>query len=401
MRVTDLADPAIFHELVGLALRKVVRDWHAGALREVGLDDSSPVAAPSTEPVFVSKNPARWLRMLLMLAGDIEPHPGPRKTSAYQPRGPMDLSVGFAEATHFRMAKCYEAFKQWVQHEAGLSWAAIEGDPQAVAWALRAYGMFCFEKGVPRYMYVYAITAVQDQLPICRPYLSIAWQIDRKWQVYESGQSRAVLPAVVVKAAVCVGCLWQWRSWAALILIGFSAMLHPAEIISLRRRDLVFPEDIGSEQQSLFIHLRDPKTARFARRQHGRIDDLQIINVCRSAFGEFSLDEFLYAGSMHLFRRQWNAVMSRLGVPHKQNESGATPGVLRGSGATFLYTNTEDIQWVAWRGRWSRVRTLEYYLQEVGAQLLMHSLDWQSKATIKTLSDAAWPVLCREFSLTE
>ena len=28
----------------------------------------------------VSKNPARWLRMLLMLAGDIEPHPGPRKT---------------------------------------------------------------------------------------------------------------------------------------------------------------------------------------------------------------------------------------------------------------------------------------------------------------------------------
>lgn len=31
----------------------------------------------------VSKNPARWLRMLLMLAGDIEPHPGPRKTSSY------------------------------------------------------------------------------------------------------------------------------------------------------------------------------------------------------------------------------------------------------------------------------------------------------------------------------
>lgn len=77
--------------------------------------------------------------------------------------------MGFAEATHFRMSKCYEAFKQWVQHEAGLAWASLEDDPQAVAWALRAYGMFCFEKGVPRYMYVYAITAVQDQLPICRP----------------------------------------------------------------------------------------------------------------------------------------------------------------------------------------------------------------------------------------
>ena len=56
------------------------------------------------------------------------------------------------------------------------------------------------------------------------------------------------------------------------------------------------------------------------------------------------------------------------------SDRGATPGVLRGSGATFLYTLTENVQWIAWRGRWARTRTLEFYLQEVAAQLLLHQL---------------------------
>ena len=96
---------------------------------------------------------------------------------------------------------------------------------------------------------------------------------------------------------------------------------------------------------------------------------------------------------MAIFRRQWNAVMGRLGIPVTQSEHGATPGVLRGSGATYLYHQTEDLAWVAWRGRWARTRTLEYYLQEVGAFVLVHSLDSLAKARISVLSDFAWPVL--------
>ena len=85
--------------------------------------------------------------------------------------------------------------------------------------------------------------------------------------------------------------------------------------------------------------------------------------------------------------------MDRLGVPNRQADRGATPGVLRGSGATHLYTFSEDINWVAWRGRWSRVRTLEYYLQEVGAQLLIHQLSDLARSRIFTLADFALPVV--------
>ena len=68
---------------------------------------------------------------------------------------------------------------------------------------------------------------------------------------------------------------------------------------------------------------------------------------------------------------------------------GATPGVLRGSGATFYYTMTEDLSWISWRGRWARQRTLEYYLQEVGSQLLIHQLSPLSKSTVFSSADVA------------
>ena len=98
-------------------------------------------------------------------------------------------------------------------------------------------------------------------------------------------------------------------------------------------------------------------------------------------------------GSISACRRQWDCIMSKLGIPHRQADRGATPGVLRGSGATFLYGCCEDVNWIAWRGRWARVKTLEYYLQEVAAQMLIHELSEKSKSRIFFLSDYSLQVL--------
>ena len=336
----------------------------------------------------ISKNPARWIRFLLLLCGDIHPHPGPLK-----PRGPMDLSVGYVEQTSARMQRCLAAFKQWCAEELNIPFESLISEPSAVGWALRGYGLYCFETGLPRYLFVYAITGAQEYHPSVKPHLGVAWQIDKKWQIHEPGQCRAVLPAMAVKAALCVAALWQWPCWLGIVILGFGAMLHPAEMLALRRRDLVFPRDLGYEASGMFVQVNDPKTARFARRQHGRIDDPNMIWVVERIFGHLALDQKLYPGSASSFRKQWDAVMQKLGIPHRQADRGATPGVLRGSGAAFLYGNVEDISWVAWRGRWARVRTLEYYLQEVGAQLLVHSLDAASKYKIEQFALFSWPVI--------
>lgn len=335
----------------------------------------------------IPKLAARWLRFLLLLGGDIERNPGPRA------RGPLDLKIGFVPATSDRMEKCFDGLRRWCLEVGGLNWEVIRVDPKALAWALRGYGLHLFEEGHPRYLFTYAITAAQEYLPESRAHLSVAWQINKKWQIHEPGECRAVLPSLVIRAACCLACLWNWRSWLGLVLLGFSAMLHPSEIMALVRRDLIFPRDVHFDSPSLFIRVRDPKTARFARRQHGRVDDSSVIKICEALFFSLPLDEKIFPGSMTSFRKQWNSIMNRLGVPCTQAAKGATPGVLRGSGATYLYSCSEDINWVAWRGRWSRVRTLEYYLQEVGAQMLIHELDPLSRSRITSLADAAWPVL--------
>lgn len=313
----------------------------------------------------------------------------------------MDLTVGFSKDTAGRMSRCLQLFSEWVTLHAGLDWGLVQQDVNALAYALRGYGLYLFEQGYPRYLLVYAITAVQDVFPQSRSHLGLAWQVDKKWQHFEPGVCRAVLPAVAVRAAVALAALWNWKAWSALILIGFAGMLHPSEIISLHRRDLVFPSDVDNDMACMFVHLRNPKTARFARRQHSRIDDISIIKLVEAAFGSYQLEQPLYRGSSAQFRRQWNCVMTKLGIPCRQELRGATPGSLRGSGATFLYTTVQDIPLIAWRGRWARTRTLEYYLQEVSAQLLLHELSPASKALILELSRVSFAVLCTTFNLAE
>ncbi len=331
---------------------------------------------------------SRWLRLLLLLGGDIERNPGPGRD-----RGPLDLSVGFVAATSDRMRKCFTAFQMWCEDEAGFGWESIAHDPQAVALALRGYGLHLFERGHPRYLYTYAITATQEQMPAVRPFLSIAWHINKKWQIHEPGQCRSVLPAIVLQAICCIAAVWRWHNFLGLTLLGFGAMLHPSEMLALQRRDLIFPRDLHGSSRCLYVRVRDPKTARFARRQHGRIDDTSIIGICEVLFFDLPLDSRLYPGSISAFRKQWNSILAKLEVPHKQSSHGATPGVLRGSGATYLYHFSEDINWVAWRGRWSRIKTLEHYLQEVGAQILIHELRPKAKARIEFLADASGTVL--------
>eukprot|EP00438_Fugacium_kawagutii_P013194 Skav217934 [mRNA] locus=scaffold2849:87967:95034:+ [translate_table: standard] len=217
---------------------------------------------------------------------------------------------------------------------------------------------------------------------------------DRKWQAHEPGQCRAVLPPTAVRAAVCLGAMWNWMPWVGVVLLAFSAMLHPSEMVALIRRDIVFPRDMDYDVPCIFLYIQNPKTARFARRQHGRIDDEFIIWIVEKLFFHLPLDEKLFPGSISQFRRLWNHVMQRLGIPYKQSSKGATPGVFRGSGATYLYAVSEDVNWIAWRGRWAKVKTLEYYLQEVAAQLLLHQLDPFSREKIRCFDKAAYAVLC-------
>eukprot|EP00435_Cladocopium_sp_Y103_P074095 s580_g46.t1 len=265
----------------------------------------------TTKSAFWRNPLGRWVRLLLLLCGDVEENPGPVKK--YEPRGELDMSVGFSQTTYARMEKCLAAFSDWLMTEAGTSLDAVLEDVQLTDLALKAYGRALFSTGKPRYWLVYAITSVQHLRPQFRNFLAGAWQVDRKWQVEEPGQCRAVLSAPLVRAIVALSLLWGWHSFATIVSIGFTGMLHPSEFVGLVRSDLIFPEDtLEPQREALYVHIQNPKTARFARRQHVKISDISVVTLARLVFHRFSLKKRLFGGSMAVFRRQWNAVLDYL-----------------------------------------------------------------------------------------
>ena len=341
----------------------------------------------------------RWIRLLLILSGDVEPNPGPEaRDPLYKPRGELSNLVGLTQTTAARMDSCLQAFGEWLFDEVGWTLDDALENAERADLSLRAYGRFCFSSGRPRYVYVYAITAVQHLRPQFKVFLGGAWKIDKQWQIEEPGQCRAVLSAAMVRGILTLAFLWGWHCFGGIVAIGCAGMLHPNEFICLERRDLIFPSDSLSDTQLLYVHIKNPKTARFARKQHVRIDDPSVLLLARLLFEHLPLDRRLFGASIAVFRRQWNHCLDYLGVPRRQNQAGATPGTLRGSGATDLYYRTEDLQKVAWRGRWAKLKTVEYYVQEVAAQLFLHRLPEPVKARIVLLEQHVWTVLRSQFS---
>lgn len=330
----------------------------------------------------------RWIRILLLLSGDIEQNPGPKFGGAaersYTPRGELDLLGGFATATSQRMKRCFDEFQLWCTAK-GFCFTTICANAENMNLALRAYGLELFKDGKPRYLLVYAITAVQQFFPEFKRHLAGAWQVDLRWQMEEPGQCRAVLSAPILRALIAVSLLWGWFAFAGSVVLGFGGMLHPSEILALTRRDLVFPEDALLQKPCLYVFIKNPKTARFARRQHAKIEDASLIFLIKCVFAALPLDAKLFPASHAVFRRQWNALCDHLGIPRRQSERGATPGVLRGSGATHEYMESSNIAEIQWKGRWSRLRTLEYYIQEVAAQLFIFSLSSETRQRISCL----------------
>ena len=220
-------------------------------------------------------------------------------------------------------------------------------------------------------MFVYAIAAVQDAYPAFRPHLGPAWQIDKKWQHHEPGECRPVISAPVVQAMTSIALLllWNWPRFAGVLLIGILCMLHPSKYLVLTRGNLLLPADTLSLDRVAYVFIRNPKTARFARRQHSKLEDGSVLSFLGALEGHLDFDARLHPGSHYTSKSQWNAILRQLGIPFTQSSKRITLGDLRGSGAVHFYLEMEDLVRIAWRGHWARQTTLQLAAQMI-TQLL-------------------------------
>ena len=256
--------------------------------------------------------------------------------------------------------------------------------------ALRGYGHYLHDMQQPLYLYVHAVVGVIFFHPELRPFTHASWKIIKQWQYEEPGKSRVALPRAVVRAILTLALLWGWVEFAALVGLAFGGMLRPSDFQKAPRSHLVLPRDRLEAGGPAFFYIPDAKTSRrFSRRQHARIDDPSIVQLLDKVFGALHPTCPLSRYTVGTFKSRWNCILSFFGLPHSRAADGATPGCLRGSGATDFYIHTEDIPRTMWRGRWRGAQTLEYYLQETAAQMFLSFLSDEQRQKLCLFADAS------------
>ena len=232
-----------------------------------------------------------------------------------------------------------------------------------LAYALRGFGLWLYASGAPRHWLTDAINFVGARWPERRTMLGPAWQVNRAWAQAEPGRPRVVIPASLLRAMFGISLLWGWPRFAGLVF-GFCSMLRPDEFLSASRGDLVLPSDRPEVSGDAFLQIAEARTRRFMRHQHARISDAEVVQFLEVIFGLLGRHEPLAPYGAASFRSRWNAMFLQLGVPSHVATSGPKMGSLRGSGATEVCFQTEDVPRIAWRGRWRKAETPEHYFQE-------------------------------------
>ena len=316
--------------------------------------------------------------------------PRPRRASARdRSQVNLELTGGLTRVVASRRETLYRNFASWVSTELECNFHQVSGSGLLLGTALVAYGKSLFYDGSPKYVFAETLNAVCDRFKHFKPFLAAGWSVLTRWEEEEPVERSMVMPEALFKAAVSVGLLWRWPFFVAAILLGFHALLRPGEILSLRRRDLILPRDLLTMTPLAYVRILNSKTRRFLQRQRAKVSDACTVHYLSSLFGDFPHAAPLFDCSPNVFRRRWNLVFERLGVPTTEGDQGITPKSLRGSGATWLYQVTEDVERIQWRGRWQQRRTLEHYLQEVGGQLLLADLSERHRQRIMLLAPYA------------
>jgi integrase len=197
------------------------------------------------------------------------------------------------------------------------------------------------------------------------------------------------MPRLLMDAFTALALSWGWVRTAAMIRLCFFAMLRPGEGLAARRRHLALPEDLCQDPSStrVFLAIDVAKTMQTGpRQQHGRSDDPLTRHLWTALVQAAPREEPLWSAPPHAFRARWNRLCQALQVPSTEID-GVTPASLRGGGATALYDESENMELVRHRGRWSSPKMCELYVQEVGGHRFLASLEPQTRARAATLAD--------------
>ena len=319
---------------------------------------------------------------------------GDQSCAARRAGRPLEYGRPVLAVTRSNRAKLLEAFAGWLEAQGIFLQMLLDesfGNPERLVTFLVRYGSELYDAGRPYSHYAETINAVGAAKPTVRRLLSGAWDLAFSWLREEPYEHHVACPFQIMLAILSVSLVWGWPQVAGVVALSWGAVCRIGEVLAARRADLVLPCDVDFTIHVAMVRVQEPKTRfRAARHQIRKLECLDLVALVSLVFRRLSPGQRLWPASAQLMRTRFRPVLEALKLPVSPDGSGRTLdlGSLRPEGATRLLAQTEDSELVRRRGRWLSHRTMEIYLQEVGAAVFFPRLPSETKAWI-----LEWPGL--------
>jgi hypothetical protein len=285
--------------------------------------------------------------------------------------------------TYVIRGKLMESFQAWwVDHNLGdMDVVAATQIPQMTS-SLIEYGELLFQSGRPQREFAETLNCVVSRYHWMKGSVGGAWRLLSTWQAIEPPELHPPMPVKVLQAMFLVALSWGWTRMAVLLLTGFYGLLRVCEVLSLTVEDYSLPTEHDSGS-AVFVRILEPKTRRRgARHQYVRIELEGVTTFLTSFLKSLPSLMRIWPCSMHIYVTRFRMLLDALKVP-----SGCLfPSSLRPGGASYLFVLWEEnVQRLLWRGRWSSVKMLEHYIQELTCFHVWSELAKDSKQKIEKL----------------
>jgi hypothetical protein len=274
----------------------------------------------------------------------------------------------------------------------GSSLVKVCSSPELANTVLIEYIQQLYARGQSLKLATHTVLGTQTAFRPLKGKLRGAWDSIASWSDEAPSKLRPALPEPLLWSMTLLARLWaseasgvealEWWVMSALLPTGFYAVLRPCELLSLCPRKVSLPGGFTTECPFPIVAIIRPKNRRrLGHTQFAVARHHEVAPWLRWISAGLPLDTPFWTSSAGIFRRKFVDLTRSLGVGHL----GFTPACLRAGGLTHFFQLGVDPSRLLFWARQSAPATLNHYLQEAVASLVLMQLPPESVDRIKLL----------------
>lgn len=224
--------------------------------------------------------------------------------------------------------------------------------------ALSDFIEMLWQDGDPRFWAEDAVSGLQKFIPSLRGHFRQSWSLVKAWQKFELPQRCTPFSLQVFRAFLGAALRQRRKAFALTVAVGFHCILRTSEMWGLVQSHFQF----SNSGDKAILSLPDTKSgSRFHFTESVTLSDPLLIRRLKDFFADRLPGDPIYAGNLHKFRSDFNAVLASLPLPRHLLYK---PYSIRRGAATEDFRRHGLIGRTCTRGRWSNEKTCRIYINE-------------------------------------